>query len=183
MAYKKIVDTQSGDIFERIVSSEDTGGEYSIVKVTLMPGGFKPVLHYHSVQDETFEVTSGRLTYILDGKRGVINAGEKIRLPKGVPHTHYNNEKEELVMNQIVTPSLDFDCFSDTIFGLASEGKLRKGTPGLLQILMLLSKLQSKTFLASIPQGVQSSLAYILFPLGKLLGYKAVYKRFSGFDK
>ncbi|HJY64092.1 MAG TPA: cupin domain-containing protein [Ignavibacteria bacterium] len=182
MAYKLIKDTKTGDTFERTVSSEDTGGKYSTVKLTLKPGGFKPVIHYHAVQDESFEVISGKLTYILNSRQGAISSGEKITLPMGVPHTHYNNENEDLVINQTVSPSLDFDLFSDTIFGLASEGKLRKGTPGLLQVMMMIKKLESKTYLAAIPRSVQNALAVILFPAGKLFGKKAVYKRFSGFD-
>jgi len=182
MANKVFTDKNCGDIYECIENSEETGGKYFKMKITIRPGGFKPVLHYHMYQDESFNIISGRLTYVLDGKTASICAGENVTLPKAKPHTHYNNENEDLVMYQVITPSLDFDYFFDSLFGLASEGRMKNGTPGILQIMVFIRTLQSKTFLAGIPLGLQKALSFVLAPIGRLAGKKAAYKRFSGVE-
>ena len=47
-----------------------------------MPGGFQPVIHLHTTTDETFEVITGQLTYVLNSETKAIGPGEKIIFPK-----------------------------------------------------------------------------------------------------
>ncbi len=52
----------------------------------------------------------------------------------------------------------------------------------LLQIALLAGNYQMKTCITSVPILMQKALP-VLAPLARLLGYKAVYKTYSGFEK
>jgi quercetin dioxygenase-like cupin family protein len=172
----------TGEYIEFIETAKETGGAYTKIKILVKAGGFKPVLHFHNKMDEGFELISGRLSYELNKEKKTITAGDKIILPKNIPHTHYNEQAEDLLMYQIFTPSLDIDTFLENFFGLAGEGQLPNGAPEFLQAMVWLRRFRSKTYLAAIPASVQNILSFILSPLAATFGYKAAYKRFSGYD-
>jgi quercetin dioxygenase-like cupin family protein len=180
---QKWVDPQTGDIAEMLATSKETKGEKVVFKMIVKPGGFKPPEHIHLKQDESFEILSGKLTYSLNGKKKTANAGEKIILSKGIGHTHYNAEAgEDLVMVQTISPALDCEIFLENLFGLTHDGKIKGGEPKFLQIMAWSNYYQSKTFLATLPLSLQKFIAFASFPLAKLLGYKAVYKKYSGYN-
>ena len=72
----------NGDTHEYIETSKDTKGERVVMKATIKSKGQLVPKHFHSLQDESFEVISGQLTIWLDGETKVLSAGEKITLPK-----------------------------------------------------------------------------------------------------
>ena len=43
--------------------------------------------HVHANEDEVFKVVEGQVEFWLDGKTKVMEAGDVIYAPKGVPHT------------------------------------------------------------------------------------------------
>lgn len=176
---QKIIDKATGDIVEFMETSEQTNGKYTKIRFTVMPGGFKPVEHVHPFFDESFKVIKGRLTYKLDGKLRTLNEGEEITLPKGIPHTHYNDEAEELILEQTFSPSLDVELFLENLFGLSCDGRVKNGQPELLQIMVWLRKLKAKTYLAKLPVGIQDALSIVLSPVAKVMGYKASYSKYS----
>ncbi len=170
----------TGEFVEFIETSKETNGSHVSVKSTLKQGGGFKVGHLHPSADEIFEVISGTLSYQLNGVEGAVKAGEKIFLPKGQPHAHWNAQAEDLVMIQTITPCLDVDRFLETLFGLAADGRLDKtGQPPFLQIMIWLRELNNKTYLAAIPVSVQDFLAVMLTPIAKLLGYKTFYPKYS----
>jgi mannose-6-phosphate isomerase-like protein (cupin superfamily) len=184
MPYKGqiIPNPRTGEYVEFMETAAETNGAYTRIKIKVIAGGFKPVLHLHTTTDETFEVISGQLTYVQNRETKTINRGEKVTLPKNRFHTHYNGGKEDLVMYQTFTPSLDVDLFLENLFGLDAEGKVPKGQPAFLQLMVWGKKYQCKAYVASVPLGVQKALTFILAPIGRWMGYKAAYKRFSGFN-
>lgn len=177
-----IKNPRTSEFIEFMETAADTGGAYTRIRIKVTAAGFKPVLHMHTTTDESFEVISGKLTYVLDGEKKEIGPGEKVTLPKGKVHTHYNDDPGNLLMYQTFTPSLDVDLFLENIFGLDAEGKVPRGQPAFLQLMVWGKKFQCKAYVASVPLGIQKVLTFILAPVGRLLGYKAIYKRFSGFD-
>jgi mannose-6-phosphate isomerase-like protein (cupin superfamily) len=177
-----IKNPRTGEFIEFMETAAETGGVHTRIRIKVFAGGFKPVLHMHTFTDEAFEIISGRLTYVLDGEKNDIGPGEKITLPRGKTHTHYNDEVGPLLMYQTFTPSLDVDLFLENIFGLDAEGKVSRGRPAFLQLMVWGKKFQCKAYIASVPLAIQKVLSFLLAPVGRLLGYKAVYKRFSGFD-
>ena len=85
-------------------------------------------------------------------------------------------------MYQQFTPSLDIDVFLENLFGLNAEGKVPNGQPAFLQLMVWGKSYQCKAYVGSVPVSLQKILTFILAPVGRLLGYKAAYKRFSGYN-
>lgn len=172
----KLVNPENGEYFEFVQTADDTGGAFSTIKVLLKKGGFKPVMHRHLSQDESLEVISGQLTYILEGQAPVtLGPGEKVTLPRGVGHTHFNDSDTDLLMFQTVSPALDFEPFIIALRHQVLKGNVKKGQPPFLQLMVWMNDLEGKSCVANIPVGLQKVLAGILAPIGKLAGYKAFY--------
>lgn len=173
----------NGDVYEFLETAADTNGERVKMLATLCSKGQLVPRHLHVYQDETFEVVSGQLTVVFDGKVQQLSAGEKITLPKNIPHNHYNDADEAVRYFHTVTPALDFELLIENLVGLAADGKSKNGKYGLIQELVSLRYLDSKAYLADVPIGVQKVLMQTIAPIGRLFGYRAVYKKYSGIEK
>lgn len=173
----------SGDSYEFLETAKNTNGERVTLKATIYSKGQLVPKHYHVYQDESFEVVSGSLTVWVDGQTRTLAAGEKITLPKNVPHNHYNVEDIPVCYIHTVTPALDFDYLIENLIGLAADGKAKNGKYGLVQELVTLKYLDSKSYLADIPLGIQKVLMNTIAPIGRSLGYRAIYKKYSGIEK
>ncbi|NGM63119.1 cupin domain-containing protein [Sphingobacterium sp. SGG-5] len=173
----------NGDSYEYMETANDTKGERITLKATVNTKGPLVPKHYHVLQEEAFEVVSGQLNIWVDGKTTILTAGEKMTLPKNKPHNHYNNDDVPVVYIHTVTPALDFDYLIENLVGLAADGKSKNGKYGLVQELVTLKYMDSKTFLADIPQGVQKLLMNIIAPVARLFGYRAIYKKYSDIEK
>jgi quercetin dioxygenase-like cupin family protein len=178
-----ITNPTNGDSYEFLETSKDTLGQRVTMKASIRTKGPLVQKHYHVLQDETFEVISGQLTVWLNGETKILSAGEKITLPKNIPHNHFNDSDEVAVYIHSVNPGLDFDYLIENLVGLAADGKSKNGQYGLVQELVALKYLDSKSYLADIPLGIQKFLMNTIAPIGRLLGYRAIYKKYSGIEK
>jgi quercetin dioxygenase-like cupin family protein len=174
---------ETGDTYEFLETAQDTQGQRVVMKMTLISRGEQVPDHFHALQDEHFEVLAGQLTILLDGEKRVLNPGEQITLPKNKPHNHYNASHEPVVYIQSISPALDFDYLLENIIGLSIDGKMPGGKAGLIQELVTLKYLDSKSYLAHIPLGLQKFLMNVIGPVGRLFGYRAIYKKYSGIEK
>jgi len=178
-----LINPVTNDTFEFLETSKDTNGERMTLKQTVKTKGHLYPNHLHTLQDENFEVLSGKLTIWLEGKTKKISSGEKILLPRNKPHNHYNGDDEPVTFIQTVSPALDFEYLLENIIGLTIDGKMHNGKAGLIQELVTLKYLDSKTFLPGIPLGIQKMLMNVVGPAGRLFGYRAIYKKYSGIEK
>jgi len=178
-----ITNPVNGDIYEFIETAKDTNGERVTMNATLKSKGQLVPNHYHVYQDESFEIMSGSLTVFLDGKAIILSEGDKFTLPKNTPHNHYNDDDIPVTYIHTMAPAFDFDYLIENLIGLAADGKSKNGKYGLVQELVTLKYLDSKTYLADIPLGVQKILMNIIAPIGRLFGYRAIYKKYSGIEK
>lgn len=169
----------TGDTFEFLETSGDTNGERVTIRSTLKRKGMIVPNHVHVLQDESFEVLSGELTYFLDGTLSKAAAGDRITLFKNKAHNHFNMSDEPVTYIHTVSPALDFEYLVENLVGLASDGKMPNGKAGLIQELVTLKYLDSKTFLASIPIGIQKAMMNVVGPIGRQLGYRAIYRKYS----
>ena len=168
----------TGDVIEFLDTSASTNGARVRTRALLKPEGLRADSHIHLHQDETYEVVSGRLTYVLDGKQEVAEAGSAVVLPHGVGHQHYSHGPDDTVVIQSITPGLDFDYLLETIIGLASAGP--HSPQSLWQGLVWVGKMKGPLYLPSLPIWFQRVAAAILVPILYLFGYRAVYRQFSG---
>ncbi len=120
-----IINPNTGDYYEYLETSKDTNGARMVLKQTIKTKGHLYPNHLHTVQEETFEVLSGKLTIWLEGKTQTISPDEKITLPKNNGHNHYNNDAEPVTFIQTVFPALDFEYLLENIIGLTIDGKMK----------------------------------------------------------
>lgn len=78
-----------GDWVTVKISSDQTGGDYSLVEVWSPPGGGPPP-HIHHREHEMFHVLEGELTVTVGGVRTRLVPGKSAHAPKGVPHAFQN---------------------------------------------------------------------------------------------
>ena len=190
-AINKTTTVPGGNTSEFLETSQMTQGAYVRMLATSPPGGVRAGPHLHLCQEEKFEVQAGRLTYWVGKKRpSSVGPGETVVLPAGVPHEHWNAGDELLITRWTITPGLDFDYLLETSNGLAIEAKIPRSNRPLvrdgfyktpvLQGLVWIRKMKSGIAVPGIPVWLQKAMAFLLTPLAYRLGYRAVYKRFSG---
>ncbi len=173
----------TGDTYEFLETSQDTQGKRMKIKMTLKTKGMLVPHHFHVLQEETFEVLTGKLTIVLENKTKILSVGEQITLPKNMAHNHYNNSDATLVIIQTVSPALDFEYLMENLIGLTKDGKMPNGKAGIVQELVSLKYLESKSFLANIPVFIQKIMMNVVAPIARLFGYRAIYKKYSGIEK
>ena len=71
------------------VSSEQTGGAYSLFEVLVAPGGGEGP-HVQHREDECFYVLKGRFEFVIEGSKVEAGPGSLIYVPKGNLHTFEN---------------------------------------------------------------------------------------------
>ncbi len=86
-----------------LASSEGTGGAWSLVELTEMPG-YKTRLHRHNYTDEAYYVLEGVLTAKIADKTYELPAGSYIVIPRGTPHAQGNLGKVPVKVLLTMTP-------------------------------------------------------------------------------
>lgn len=156
------------DSDEFLETAENTHGSKLVMKVTICSRGKLVPIHYHVYQDESFEVISGQLNIISKGQHMSVGVGEKIVLPKNIPHNHFNDQTEPLIYLHTVTPAPDFEHLIETLVSLAADGKNKKGQYGLLQQLTSLKYPNSKSYVTDTPEWVKNIMMSTIAPSARL---------------
>lgn len=158
----------------------DTAGALVLGEMVLPPGGSVAAEHVHPNQEERYEIVAGELNVRLDGKEQLLGPGDRVVVPAGRPHVWRNAGREEVRFRCEVAPALRFETFLETLFGLASDGKTdHKGIPNPLQLAVLMRAYQDELRLARPSPAVQSLLFGPLALVGRLIGYRSSYPRYS----
>jgi mannose-6-phosphate isomerase-like protein (cupin superfamily) len=178
---------RAGDVIESPVIGEravfrktaaDTDGALLQLEVFQRAGAKGPVEHYHTQQEERFEVVSGVMCALVGGREMRLAPGETIVIPAGTPHRWWNGGYEELHVVAELRPALQAERFFETIFGLARDGKTgADGSPAFLQIALFASAYD--IWVPKPPRLVQRALFAVLGPIARLRGYRAWYPDYS----
>jgi quercetin dioxygenase-like cupin family protein len=162
-------------------TAKDTGGALLRLDFFVAPGGFLGSEHLHPRQEERIEVLSGTLRCRVGARERSVGAGEAVTVPPGIPHTLWNESREEARALVEYRPALRMETLFETLFGLGKDGKTDEGgSPGLLQGAVMLREFEDEYRLARPSLPVQKALLAVLAPIGRLLGYRARYPRYSG---
>lgn len=180
---------KAGDVIENPITGEkivfiqtakDTDGKYLEMDLFVRPGGYVAAEHIHPKQDEEFEVRSGKLALFINGKKTVGEQGFKTTIKAGTPHIWVNDGDEELHCRLTFRPALQWEQMFETLFGLARDAKTdKKGLPNLVRLAVIATELKEHAWLATPPIPVQRFMFSVLRPIGRLLGYKAKYSKYS----
>jgi quercetin dioxygenase-like cupin family protein len=116
----------SGIIMTITVSAKDTNGQLSQVEAVMQAGKKLPALtHYHPSQEEEFEVVSGELTTLVDGRIRKLKAGGSLIIHAGQVHNFWNDGAEPVSGRVEHRPDFGFQNFVTTLGGLVKDGKLK----------------------------------------------------------
>ncbi|KAE9383493.1 hypothetical protein BT96DRAFT_1009108 [Gymnopus androsaceus JB14] len=143
-----------------------------------------PPYHWHIYQTERFDVQSGVLCYLLNGKEGKLLAGESVTISPYQYHTFWSDPESgvDLVVHISVSggPNTGFDdTFIHNFYGYLSSAVMQGKSPKLLQMLAFLD--HADVVLADFPLWT-GRLANIVLGrwIGRGLGGLEVeYKEFS----
>lgn len=181
MAYKNklIFNPVTGQHIRFLVTAKDSDGRFLEMVSTYHARSVEPAAHYHPYQDETFTVIEGELTMRIDNQLITLHPGESMYIPRNKVHTMWNNTDVKTVVSWQVQPAMNTELLLETLFGLAANGKVNaKGMPPLPQLALIATHYIDVLRLAKPPLPVQKVLFGILGGVGRLLGYKAVYKEY-----
>jgi quercetin dioxygenase-like cupin family protein len=171
----------TGERITWIETAQGTGGELLAADLYLRPAAAVAAAHRHVRQEERFDVHSGTVGFEVAGEVRMASQGDEVTVPIGVAHRWWNAGQDEVRMRVELRPALDTETFFEGFFGLARDGKTNaKGIPGLLQIAVAFRDLgDSCPQLVKPPPGVQRVVFTVLAPIGRLVGRRAVYPRYS----
>jgi quercetin dioxygenase-like cupin family protein len=169
---------------ERIVfrrRSRDTGGEFLEMSLVLGPSGFVAAEHVHPNQEERFEISGAPAMFRVAGQERLYQPGEVAIVPAGTPHVWWNPGDEEVTTLIRFSPALDTETFFETFFGLARDEKVgRNGLPNPLQMMVLARAYRREMQLPRARQRVLYPIAVALAPIGRALGFRDRYDKYSG---
>jgi quercetin dioxygenase-like cupin family protein len=165
-------------------TARDNDGQLLRLDLFVSPGGGNP-LHVHPLQEEYFKAVSGTLGVQVGDEHRWLREGEEATVPPGIPHRWWNDsDDEEAHVLAELRPALNSETFFETGYGLAADGKTdENNVPNILQQAVTLTGInKGEIYLASPPVAVQKALLATLAPVGRLLGYKDHYPRYSAED-
>jgi quercetin dioxygenase-like cupin family protein len=175
---------RSGETFKFIKTAADTDGECLQFEFIVSPGGAVPFPHVHVNQEETFHITQGKATFIINGQKREIGPGETIVVPRDTDHICINDNREEMRSIVTFTPALDLEYVFETFCGMAQDGKCsKKGEPLFMQLMLVLTGFEIKGYRTDMPLLLQKVMPPLLAPLARMLGYRAIYRKYSGFER
>ena len=111
-------------------TSEQTGGERTLVELEVAPGG-TVTPHYHLTYSEHFTVLEGRLTIEMDGVNQELGAGDEAVAAPGSVHAWSNPGEDRSVARVELRPGRPgFEKALRVVYGLAADGRvLKNGVP------------------------------------------------------
>ena len=110
----------AGDRITILLDGKDTQGAYSVMEITLPPGGGTPP-HIHHREDEAFMLVAGEVTFYCGGEVIVRRAGEYLLGPRDVPHHYTNTGDTDAIMIMTATPAGVEDFFESVGTALPSR--------------------------------------------------------------
>jgi mannose-6-phosphate isomerase-like protein (cupin superfamily) len=117
-------------------TSEETGGEHTLVEVEVAPGGGTPP-HYHKTYAEHFEVLEGRLEVHVGGETRTLGVGQKATVPLNTLHNFRNPTDEPTTFLVELRPgSAGFEKALKAGYGLVSDGRNPSYHPYYMAVLL-----------------------------------------------
>jgi mannose-6-phosphate isomerase-like protein (cupin superfamily) len=186
--------SRCGDVYENKVTGEyavvlrgtdDRGEGPGIAHLLARPGAAVVGEHFHPHMIERFTVVRGRLDARIAGRVLSLEPGQSATVEAGVAHDWWNastTEDAHVIVEVDRAPGADgidpnrFELLIGMLFGLANDGKVdKKGRPSPLQGAVIAQEFSDIVVFTNPPPAVQRVLLAVLAPIGRLLGYRAIY--------
>jgi quercetin dioxygenase-like cupin family protein len=153
-----------------VKTSEETGGEYTLLEIQLSPGGGNP-LHYHFDYEETFTAKKGTLTVKKAKSQSLtLNPEESYTVKRNEVHGFANTTQEPITFEVKLSPGQPgFEDSLRIIYGLAHDGLMNKnGAPKDLATAFILGEMGKMK--------ITDVMYKLIAPLGNWLAKKAIQK-------
>ena len=119
------------DLMEILVTREQSGGRYDVIRATVQPGGGPPP-HCHSREDEMFYVLAGEFEFVRNDERFTATAGASVFLPRGSVHKFKNVGDAAGTLIVVTTPSGFAEFVADAGEPAIDRNSPPLATPGAL---------------------------------------------------
>jgi quercetin dioxygenase-like cupin family protein len=106
-----------------LLSGDATGRRFALVEHTIPPRALAAPLHTHEHEDEYSFVLAGRMGAQIGDDVVVVEAGELVLKPRGIPHAFWNAGEDEARVLEIISPAGFEQYFADLAPELAVEGE------------------------------------------------------------
>ena len=167
----------TGETVHVVRSAAETGGEYVLVDVSLVPDGFVAATHVHPYQTEVFEILDGEVGFKAGGETILARTGETVVVEPGTAHRFWNAGDTPARFRCEVRPALQFEQLLATMYALAADGKTnRKGMPNPLRLAVIAKHHFDDVRLPFPPVWMQRIGLALGAPVGRALGYGAEYE-------
>ena len=172
---------QTGETLIFRSTADSSQGRLFQAELIVQPGSYVVRSHIHPRQEESFVVLEGSYGYRIGENVGVAGPGETLVCAPGVAHSQWNAGETAMRIYYEHRPALtSAEVFFETQFGLSRDGKLSPtGDIGVLQGTVLLSEVGDFIRPTYPPAVIQRAFFPILAVLGRVLGYRARYERYS----
>jgi len=172
----KITNPRTGQKMVFLQTGKETNGQLLEIESFNPKSDMREPIHVHPKQESSAQVISGKLHFLVNGKEQIVEPGEKIVIPAGVPHCFWNEDDIEAHSIQQFSPAQSIDEFFESFFALGKDDKLSdKGMPPFLQLPLMGLKHKDDIRVVSPPWAVQILTYWLLAPISFLFGYRANY--------
>ena len=155
-------------------------GDRLYVDLLIHPHSPGPPEHIHTGFEEVFEVTSGTLSFLLDGEKHILQSGESIIVPPGTPHKPFNEtDSIVIVSGQNFSIPLNFAVYLSQVYGYFDADVDNEKMPGVLLQMSLFNQYFDSWLAQGPPIFVQKTAGFIIRPLARLAGYRSCYKEYT----
>lgn len=118
------------------LTGKDTNGQFTLIEQNNEPGvGIPP--HVHENEDEVFQVIQGQVEMLIGEETSILNSGDLIFCPKGVPHSWRVVGKSKALAILTIFPAVLENMFEEL-------AELPAGPPDLQEVAKICGKYNLK---------------------------------------
>lgn len=156
-----------GMVFHVVKSAEETGGTSLEMEWELLPKADGTPLHIHPTARETYYVLEGEIEINMKGKWQILQSGESLTVPEGVPHTFRNPSNKVARVYNTHAPALKFDQYFEGLAAVVSklaagkQGRLKMNFNAASHLAMLMKKHQAEIVSINPPVFIINLLYFI----------------------
>ncbi len=153
-----------------VKTSDETGGEYTLLEIQLSPGGGNP-LHYHFDYEETFTAKEGELTVNQAKNKSVnLKPGKSYTVKRNEVHGFANTTDAPITFEVKLSPGQQgFEDCLRIMYGLAHDGLMNKnGAPKDLATAFILGEMGKMK--------ITDTMYKLISPLGNWMARRAIEK-------
>lgn len=177
-----VTNPDTGVSLRILATGADTDGSVARYEFQIDPPSTShgPHLHVHPVQRETFEVVSGRLGMQIGDETCILDAGDAVEVPPGVPHRFWNAGASETTFVGEVRPPMRTVTLMPTVFRMAADGwATSEGLPiNPFALAVVLDEFPDHIYLGRLPVVLQKTVLWPLARIGRALGYEPAFPEY-----